>query len=110
MGRLQPPILTDVDTVEGPDFAVTGLAGVGDSGLLGASLGRPDLGFECLQFIDPFCGGHLNGLQMDALVRDLQILARMAESDADRSVISKLNALADQVRDSPRLLMVFRGD
>lgn len=101
---------TDVDTVKGALLEVTGIAGVTDTGILFGHVGRGDLGFHCLQFIDPYCGGFLNALQMGPLRHDLTIITRASRHDDDRRLLERLDELSRIVEGATNLLMSFKGD
>jgi len=73
---------------------------------------RSDLGKAsiCMRFIDPYADTVFNSLQMVPFIKELNILATIAESQEEKDLIHKITELATMARDEVHSYLKFYGD
>ncbi len=82
-----------------------------DLGFLAGMELDPEMASQCcLRFIDPRGNTIFNRLQMGALARELEWLARRASSPTEKKAVKELRRLARRVGEGIHMYLMFRGD
>ena len=69
-----------------------------------------DESFQCLRFVDPYGDTIFNVVQMPTLLREVERLNQIADSDPQHAHLGEIRRLAERCRDGVHTYIRFYGD